>query len=531
MKKQIVSQTRQYQPSYDDELLLDDTPRVNSFNSVTSDGVARAIAGASGEVPVVTENDNGKVLKAVYDEGGPAVEWGEGVTVDQAYDATSTNAQSGVAVAGAIGSVNQVPASTSSDADKVLTVDAQGVPGWATPAAPSGGDSDEWWNDPGYNRGTSPGTVRLRFKDTTYDPRNDPDSTFIAKFNSITKVSDGVYDFACKSNQSSMFQNKYTTDNEFILVELKINFNNCVRMFQGCTGLRAVYNLECSGYTTDCSRMFYSCTNLMEVRCGINVGYNTFNPSGNCANMFYGCTRLKSIDMYLPESTTLRGLASMCGECKALVVGPSFGANVTDCSRVFNGCYKLQRFSDASTYDGSSYGHSNNVNCTYMFSGCRSLQSLNGLGSFFLGTTISNASSMFDNCIDLQDVPYIKVEDGTNCSAMFNKCASLNKVPEMDWGNITNMSNMFKNCSTLSSLNDKDSGTQWYSGTLNASLTNVSNMFANCFGVKEHLLDCYNGLSANAGITTTSDCFTSCGVAWNNPDLAQIPSAWGGGAA
>lgn len=77
MKKQIVSQTREFKPSYDDELLLDDTPRVNSFNGVTSDGVARAIAGASGEVPVVTENDNGKVLKAIYDEGGPAVEWGE----------------------------------------------------------------------------------------------------------------------------------------------------------------------------------------------------------------------------------------------------------------------------------------------------------------------------------------------------------------------------------------------------------------------------------------------------------------------
>ncbi len=75
MKKQIVSETKQYQPSFPDELLLDDTPKVNSFNGVTSDGVARAIAGASGEVPVVTESDNGKVLTAIYNEGGAAVEW------------------------------------------------------------------------------------------------------------------------------------------------------------------------------------------------------------------------------------------------------------------------------------------------------------------------------------------------------------------------------------------------------------------------------------------------------------------------
>lgn len=57
-------------------------------------------------------------------------------TVDQIYDAASANAQSGVAVASAIAGVNAVPASTSADADKVLTVDAQGTPTWANAQAP-----------------------------------------------------------------------------------------------------------------------------------------------------------------------------------------------------------------------------------------------------------------------------------------------------------------------------------------------------------------------------------------------------------
>lgn len=57
-------------------------------------------------------------------------------SVDQSYDGSSTNAQSGTAVAGAIATVNQVPASTSADQDKVLTVDSLGVPGWAI--VPSG---------------------------------------------------------------------------------------------------------------------------------------------------------------------------------------------------------------------------------------------------------------------------------------------------------------------------------------------------------------------------------------------------------
>lgn len=123
-------------------LVLDAVPTVNSLNGVTSDAVARAIAGASGEVPQVTENDNGKVLTAVYDEGGAAVEWAEaqGGSVDQTYDATSTNAQSGVAVAQAIAaipapSVDEVPDVGSTDDGKVLTASYSGGVGsysWQT---------------------------------------------------------------------------------------------------------------------------------------------------------------------------------------------------------------------------------------------------------------------------------------------------------------------------------------------------------------------------------------------------------------
>jgi hypothetical protein len=106
----------------------------------------------------VTENDNGKVLKAVYDAGGPAVEWGEAapaVTVDQTYDASSENAQSGVAVAEALGTETtlvagsgisltessgsltiaadaQIPAYSDSDAGKVLQVQADGSLAWVT---------------------------------------------------------------------------------------------------------------------------------------------------------------------------------------------------------------------------------------------------------------------------------------------------------------------------------------------------------------------------------------------------------------
>lgn len=69
-------------------------------------------------------------------------------TIDQTYNASSANAQSGTAVAEAIATVNQVPASTSADADKVLTVDSNGDPAWADAQAPiSAGDGIDITND------------------------------------------------------------------------------------------------------------------------------------------------------------------------------------------------------------------------------------------------------------------------------------------------------------------------------------------------------------------------------------------------
>lgn len=100
MKKIINSVDREYQPVETQNLVLDAVPTVNSFNGVTSDAVARAIAGASGEVPQVLEGDNGKILTAVYDEGGPAVEWAEGGTGLPEFTAADEGKVLGVVVSG-----------------------------------------------------------------------------------------------------------------------------------------------------------------------------------------------------------------------------------------------------------------------------------------------------------------------------------------------------------------------------------------------------------------------------------------------
>lgn len=120
----------------------------------------------SSELPPYDSSDAGKAL--VVNSEGDDVEWqavGSTITVDQTYDSTSTNPQSGTAVADAISTKQDVifdldtiragaalgetaaqpsdlpssdelvPSASSGDAGKVLTVDSNGDPQWITPSA------------------------------------------------------------------------------------------------------------------------------------------------------------------------------------------------------------------------------------------------------------------------------------------------------------------------------------------------------------------------------------------------------------
>lgn len=122
------------------------------------------LEGGSKLVPAPSSSDSGKVLSVLNSDGD--IGWAEGqgggtdscqlvegagidltesngslviaATVDQTYDATSADAQSGVAIAGALANINQVPASAQADEGKALVVDANGDPVWDNiPAGPT----------------------------------------------------------------------------------------------------------------------------------------------------------------------------------------------------------------------------------------------------------------------------------------------------------------------------------------------------------------------------------------------------------
>ena len=115
--------------------LVQDAGYVHTDNNFTTteklklDGIQ-----AGAEVNVQADWNETNPDSDAYIQNKPTIP--AGVIVDQTYDATSTDAQSGTAVAEAVAGVNAVPSSTLADANKVLTVDSNGDPAWAV--APGG---------------------------------------------------------------------------------------------------------------------------------------------------------------------------------------------------------------------------------------------------------------------------------------------------------------------------------------------------------------------------------------------------------
>ena len=110
--------------------LVQDAGYVHTDNNFTTteklklDGIQ-----AGAEVNVQADWNETNPDSDAYIQNKPTIP--AGVIVDQTYSASSTNAQSGTAVAEAVAGVNAVPSSTSSDENKVLTVDSNGDAVWA----------------------------------------------------------------------------------------------------------------------------------------------------------------------------------------------------------------------------------------------------------------------------------------------------------------------------------------------------------------------------------------------------------------
>ena len=93
-------------------------------------------------VPAVTSSDDAKVLKASYTGGIGSYSW-------ENETGTTYSAGTGIDIDqnNAISVENPLPSSTSADEGKVLKVDANGDPTWATGGGGGGGVNADWTED------------------------------------------------------------------------------------------------------------------------------------------------------------------------------------------------------------------------------------------------------------------------------------------------------------------------------------------------------------------------------------------------
>ena len=485
--------------------------------------------------------------------------------VDQTYDASSTNAQSGVAVAQALAgiSVDEVPPVTSTDDGKVLTADYTGNVGSYSWEAPQGGlppstpadygkvltvnlTGQASWEPYGSSGSLDPGaylapaeTLRLRFGDTTYDPTV---QSYASAFDSITRVSEGVYDFSFANVGTNalrrVFLNTFTdyTNNPVDILGMRStrSYSNPISffgMFEGCTGLRSAWNIAgMVGSSTNnresFSYMFSGCTNFSEVHAYDSSTSIVLEGGCKADYMFENCTSLKICDLHISGRKGYFGTSSLSHtfyNCSSLVYPPMITKYVESFYDCFYGCSSLESFSTNPRYfeDAPVIGSpASSVNMYSMFEDCENLKDLRlfNLASFGSASDLSQA---FAGCHKLEYAPTVSINANCNADRCFSGCSLLTDTPNWDYSKIGVASSMFENCVSLRNIGSNVAG-------LASSATNVDSLFISCISVETGVLDCYNALAASSTIQSHSDTFKYTGMYSGNDQRSSIPTSWGG---
>ena len=104
-----------------------------------------------------------------------------------------------------------------------------------------------------------------------------------------------------------------------------------------------------------------------------------------------------------------------------------------------------------------------------MFNNCGNLQTIPEINT----SIVTNMSNMFGGCSNLQTIPLLNTSNVTDMQEMFSLCRNLQTIPSLDTSKVTNMYNMFHQCSSLVSI-----------PALNAQSLNVAS-YTGVFGYSE----------------------------------------------
>lgn len=478
-------------------------------------GLEKDSAGALGvkvDGETVTINNEGELEAA-------------GGTVDQIYNASSTNAQSGTAVAGAITGVRQVPSTQSSDNGKVLGVtDSSGTLGWVS----AGGGSDI-----PLPALSSSDCLRFEFESSSFDPSQDPNLSQFMWVHVTADPSRNIWDWCnTSSTYHGIFSGSISASCDIIDGVLDRTGSywdmDFYDMFYGCSGLhnvQFVIKREDTQAVTF-TEMFKSCGGLVSVKLGNNRAYNL---AGQCDNMFANCTNLRTVDFYntvdehagyLKVKTSA---ASMFNYCQNLVEINNVDFSTYNMSEAINFNAAFYSCSSLKTIPGSSFwGIVYASDIENMFYGCGSLNS--GFPDA-LYVTGSNVRQAFLSCHNLRRIK-VWMNNATDASRMFSDCVSLVDVEVNDPMSVTTATRMFYGCASLSSL-PKSLG----QCIPNMPLVDVESMFEGCVNVADNSASSlYTSMSGVASITSHDKTFLYCGsnTTTGSDALAQIPTSWGG---
>ena len=243
-------------------------------------------------------------------------------------------------------------------------------------------------------------------------------------------------------------------------------------MFNGCGSLLWVPDMELDNYsqTYSCTKMFQSCSSLR------TVGNLNMKGCNDAFYMFQGCSNLESIKAL--DTSEVTNMESMFSFCLKLVDVPQLDTSkVTTMRMMFRDCQSLVNIPQLDT--------SKVTNMSYIFQNCNNLNSIpqwdfssvEYLDYGFAGCSFTETPELnLDSVKDLQNLFYgdnylitigpLNTPKATSINYMFYGCSTLEKITSFDVSAVTynNYLTGFSNVKTLKYMLLKNLGQSTVTG-------------------------------------------------------------------
>ena len=145
--------------------------------------------------------------------------------------------------------------------------------------------------------------------------------------------------------------------------------------------------------------------------------------------------------------------------------------------------------------------------------------SVDDLISYSDTENVTDISSMFYYCPNLQTIPQLNTSNVTDMSYMFRDCSNLQTIPQLDTSKVTNMYYMFRDCWRLQTISQLDM----------INVTNTSEMFSGCSKLTNlTLLNIKVNLQIGSGtswghLLTLDSLINTIKELWNYSDGSKSP--------